>query len=135
MSDTLNDIAQLSPKKRELFELLLKKKQPAASVDQEIPRREEYASAPLSFAQQRLWFLNELEGGSAAYNLPLATRLRGPLKVGVLERSFNEIVRRHEILRTRFTSSDGLPIQVVSSSLMIKVEVTDLAPLPDAESA
>ena len=62
---------------------------------------------PLSFAQQRLWFLDQLEPGSTAYNMPIALRLRGPLDVAALEQSFSEVVRRHEVLRTRIESCGG----------------------------
>ncbi len=69
---------------------------------------------PLSFAQQRLWFLNELEPANAIYNVPSIVRLRGSLDLPALEKSVNEIVRRHEALRTRFgTISGGEPVQIV----------------------
>jgi len=82
---------------------------------------------PLSFAQQRLWFLDQLQPNSAFYNLPAAVRLTGNLDVTALEQSFNEIVRRHEALRTTFTSQDGRPSQVIASSLQLSVPVEDLA--------
>jgi len=62
---------------------------------------------PLSFAQQRLWFLDQLEPGSSAYNIPESLRLRGELDQDALERMLTEIVRRHEVLRTSFPSRDG----------------------------
>src|SRR5262249_10017871 len=68
---------------------------------------------PLSYAQQRLWFLDQLEPGGIAYNVPVAVRLRGALKVKALERALSEIVRRHEALRTRFPAVDGEPAQVI----------------------
>src|SRR5690606_30321057 len=61
---------------------------------------------PLSYAQQRLWFLSQLEGSSAHYNMPLALRLRGPLDAAALSRSIEYIVDRHEVLRTRFETVD-----------------------------
>ena len=69
---------------------------------------------PLSFVQQRLWFLNELEPGSTIYNVPCIVRLRGSLDVAALEKSINEIVRRHEVLRTRFGSVDGEARQIIN---------------------
>ncbi|MFY9557037.1 MAG: AMP-binding protein, partial [Blastocatellia bacterium] len=69
---------------------------------------------PLSFAQQRLWFMEQLEPGGAIFNMPAAVRLTGRLDVPALERSFNEIVRRHESLRTTFKSVDGEPVQVIA---------------------
>src|SRR5712691_11726773 len=69
-------------------------------------------SAPgqLSFAQQRLWFLEQLEGPSAVYNVPVATRLRGPLNVDALQHSLNGLVARHAALRTTFPTHEGHPV-------------------------
>jgi amino acid adenylation domain-containing protein len=85
---------------------------------------------PLSFAQQRLWFLQQLESGSAVYNLPAAVRFRGALNIAVLEQSFNEVARRHEALRTSFVSGDGYPLQVIASSSRVPLPVIDLSRLP-----
>src|SRR5687768_6954975 len=68
-----------------------------------IPRLPKQTPAPLSFAQQRLWFLDQLQPGNPAYNLFDAWRLSGPLRVDILEQAFDEVVRQHEILRTSFT--------------------------------
>ncbi|AUB35489.1 Non-ribosomal peptide synthetase component F [Nostoc flagelliforme CCNUN1] len=68
---------------------------------------------PLSFAQQRLWFFNQLEPSNAAYNMPGAVRLQGQLNVAALEQSLQEIIRRHEALRTNFTNLDGQAIQII----------------------
>ena len=73
--------------------------------------------APLSFAQQRLWFLDRWEPGSALYNVPVALRLRGALDVGALERSLSEIVRRHEALRTTFCEAEGGAVQRIAAAL------------------
>ncbi|MHC5747805.1 MAG: amino acid adenylation domain-containing protein, partial [Nostoc sp.] len=85
---------------------------------------------PLSFAQQRLWFLNQLEPNSTAYNCPLAVRLTGMLHVPALEQSLNEIVQRHEALRTTFTSINGQAIQVITPTLTLKLSVVDLQEYP-----
>ena len=71
---------------------------------------------PLSFAQQRLWFIHQLDPESSAYNIPLALRLTGPLDAVALERTFQEIVRRHEALRTTFTVLDTEPVQVIGAA-------------------
>ncbi|HEY0022719.1 MAG TPA: amino acid adenylation domain-containing protein [Longimicrobium sp.] len=87
---------------------------------------------PLSFAQERLWFLDQLEPGSAFYNLPFALRLRGPLDVNALERSLGEIVRRHQALRTVFREQGGTARQVVVPFGGFAVTVQDLSHLPEA---
>lgn len=71
----------------------------------------------LSFAQQRLWFLDQLEPGGASYNVPAAVRLTGQLDLEALQGALNEILRRHEALRTRFASADGTPVQLIEPEL------------------
>jgi len=88
---------------------------------------------PLSFAQERLWFLDQLEPNNTAYNIPNALRFTGRLNITALEQSINEIVRRHEVLRTTFQVVDGQPVQVVSPSLNLKLPVVDLQYLPEPE--
>ena len=85
---------------------------------------------PLSFAQQRLWFLEQLEPSRAVYNLPLAWRFSGALNVSALEQSLDEMVRRHEILRTTFPSVDGQPVQVIAPELALPLPVVDLQAFP-----
>ena len=87
---------------------------------------------PLSFAQQRLWFLDQLEPGSAAYNVPGAVRLKGDLRPGALEAAFAEVVHRHEALRTTFRESDGRPVQVTADGPSWALPVIDLLDLPPA---
>ena len=87
---------------------------------------------PASFAQQRLWFLDQLEGGGAGYNVPAATRLRGPLEVDALERAINALVERHESLRTVFTLVDGVPHQVIRPPRPVTLTVVDLSDAPAA---
>jgi len=90
---------------------------------------------PLSFGQQRLWFLNQLEGPSATYNMPSVLRLVGTLHRAALEESLTEIVRRHESLRTTFTTINGKPHQVIHQSFNPIKEVVDLQALPPAKPA
>ncbi|MCP4663456.1 MAG: AMP-binding protein, partial [bacterium] len=87
---------------------------------------------PLSFAQQRLWFLDQFEPGSPAYNIPAAVRLGGAVAPALLERIFNEVVRRHEALRTTFTATAGRPRQVIAEELDLPLPVVELDRLPAA---
>jgi natural product biosynthesis luciferase-like monooxygenase protein/amino acid adenylation domain-containing protein len=88
---------------------------------------------PLSFQQQRLWFLDQMDPGNVAYNVPAAYRLRGTLDPDALAQSLSQIVRRHEALRTRFELRDGAPVQVVAPAEAVALEVEDLRGRPDAE--
>jgi amino acid adenylation domain-containing protein len=86
-----------------------------------------------SYAQRSLWFLDQLAPGSSFYNLHVGLRLDSPIDVAALERSVNEIVRRHEVLRTAFKAVAGEPMQVVLPELEVPLEVTDLRELPEDE--
>jgi amino acid adenylation domain-containing protein len=85
---------------------------------------------PASFAQQRLWFLDQLEPGCASYHIPAAVRLEGRLDVPALELALNEVVRRHEVLRTTLVSDKGVPRQVIVERLDLPLSVRDLSHLP-----
>ncbi|MFL5351286.1 amino acid adenylation domain-containing protein, partial [Archangium sp.] len=85
---------------------------------------------PLAFAQQRLWFLDQLEPGNPVYNTPVALRLSGPVDPEALRRAFEELVRRHESLRTTYSSRDGQPLQVISPSLSLPLELLDVRDTP-----
>ena len=98
----------------------------------EEPGQDDIYVFPMSFAQQRLWFLAQLEPDSAAYNIPAAVQLRGPIQAEMLERSLNAIVARHEVLRTTFDLVDGQPAQIVSAYGKMSLELIDLHD-PDAE--
>jgi non-ribosomal peptide synthetase component F len=89
--------------------------------------------AQLSFAQERLWFLDQLNPESAVYNVPLAVRLSGPISPVVLERSVNEIARRHDALRTIFATVDGQPVPIVRSGLNVELPTIDLTSHPKHE--
>ena len=85
---------------------------------------------PLSFAQQRLWFIQQMEPRSVAYNMPYALRMGGALDVDVLERALDALVARHESLRTVFPASGGEPVQVVLPPAPVDPPKVDLRPLP-----
>jgi amino acid adenylation domain-containing protein len=98
-----------------------------------IPRRPNLGEAPLSFAQQRLWFLDQFEPGNAAYHRTLAIRLTGELHLEALAQALAEIVRRHETLRTTFPAVDDQPVQRVNAPGPSPLPVHDLGHLPQAE--
>ena len=98
-----------------------------------IERRERVGELPLSFAQQRLWFIDQLEPGSAVYNVPVAVRLQGSLNKEALAQTLTEIVRRHEVLRTRFGTVDGRAVQVIEAAAPVELEVVELSALKMAE--
>ncbi len=91
------------------------------------------ANSPLSFAQERLWFLDQLEPNSPLYNVPLVARLTGALRVAALERALQAIVARHEVLRTRFDCPGDTPVQVVSSQVDFKLRVIQAGNPAEAE--
>ncbi len=86
---------------------------------------------PLSFAQQRLWFLEQLESNSSSYNVPYMVRMKGRLQTQVLQNTLNEIVRRHETLRTSFRIVNGEPVQVIAPELRMPMFIEDLTSLPE----
>ncbi|MFL6202324.1 MAG: amino acid adenylation domain-containing protein, partial [Thermoanaerobaculia bacterium] len=86
---------------------------------------------PLSFAQERLWFLDQLDPGQATYNLPYFARVRGPLDPAVLAAALGEVVRRHESLRTRFPAVSGRPVQAVDGPSKTRLAEVDLRILPE----
>lgn len=122
-------LAALSPhQKSQLFKSLSKNGDSAGGP---IPPRVGQVNVfPLSFAQQRLWFLHWLEPSNPAYNLSIPLRLSGALAVRALERSLNEIVRRHETLRTSFREADGQPIQFIVPHEALSLPIIDLRNLP-----
>ncbi|MEP0746908.1 non-ribosomal peptide synthetase [Coleofasciculus sp. FACHB-501] len=122
-----------SPTVAELAEVISSTQQAKQSLDSSsIPRVSRNQPLPLSFAQQRLWFLDNLEPGSPDYNIPAPVRLVGQLDIAALEQSFNEIVRRHEILRTRFVM-EGQPIQEIAPAMKVTFPIIDLQAFPEAD--
>src|SRR5258705_13617520 len=90
---------------------------------------------PASFAEQSLWFLDQLNPQTSAYNVPAAVRIVGKLNLKALEQSFSEIVRRHETLRTTFQAVNGEPMQFIAPAREVTFPVTDLRSLSPAERA
>jgi amino acid adenylation domain-containing protein len=132
MSDLAKQIDALSPEQRALFHLRLKKRNPSLLRRQPIPRRQTQGPCPLSFEQERLWFVQELFPEGGAYNISTDVHFSGRLDFVALQRSLEEIVRRHEILRTAFQVYDHRPMQVVGSAVPPDLPVVDLSGLPAA---
>src|ERR1700749_2767704 len=124
--------AKHSAAKRALLEKRLTGQDAGLGENKAIPRRPARSHAPLSFAQQRLWFLHQLEPDSIAYNMPTALRLTGRLNTDALEWSINEIIRRHESLRTTFRLVNNQPVQIIAEQLTLKIPVVDLQSFPAA---
>jgi non-ribosomal peptide synthetase component F len=134
MSDLLTHLAALSPERRALLELLIleealegRDRAPAAGAP-----APETGTAPASFGQERLWLMDRVDPGSTAYNLATALRLTGALERGVLLRSFEEIARRHAVLRTTFREEAGEPVQVVGPPRSVDLPLVDLSGLEPA---
>lgn len=130
--DIRSRLAALSPAKRSMLEKRLRADRPETPSPR-IPLRKRGEHPPLSFAQQRLWFLEQLEPGGGHYNLPLVLRLNAPVDAGLLEAAINDIVARHEILRTRFVLVEGEPCQEIVRTIEISLEQGDLTSLPPAQ--
>jgi amino acid adenylation domain-containing protein len=124
----------LSARQRRLLELLQQQERQAARTagPPAIPRRPAGQEPVLSFGQKRLWFIEQLQPGSAAYHVPGAVRIRGPLDVAVLQRCLLEVARRHEILRTGFVVRDGEPVPVIAAEPSMPLPEVDLSGLPEA---
>ncbi|HEY0022711.1 MAG TPA: amino acid adenylation domain-containing protein [Longimicrobium sp.] len=120
---------ELSAAKRALLDAMLRGKVRSSGI----VRRAHPDGAPLSFAQERLWFLDQLDPGSAAYNVPGSWRLRGALDEAALERALGEIVRRHDALRTTFREVNGSPVQVIAPFDGFTLRVDDLSGFPAAD--
>ncbi len=146
-------ITQLSSKVRDIFQVELPLKtffeaeslrELAAIIYQEQQQKIGYSPSvievqpregilPLSFAQQRLWFLDQLSPGNLFYNIPVALRFKGEMDVEAFRWSINQIIARHEILRTRFDSVSGKPVQIIEDQLEVEIPFVDLIEIPESE--
>ncbi|MDF5732301.1 MAG: amino acid adenylation domain-containing protein, partial [Rhizonema sp. PD38] len=122
----------LAQNKAELI-LLLQEKNAANDTDLPLIKADRPQNLPLSFSQERLWLLDQLEPDNPFYNEQAAIKLHGQLNVVALEQSLNKIIARHEILRTNFRTINEQPVQVIADSLTLSVPVVDLTKLPDTE--
>jgi amino acid adenylation domain-containing protein len=125
-----NRIEELSPEKRAVFEKLAAASSYTTPV---LSRRDRSAPAPVSFAQQRLWFLDQLMPGTALFNMSSAYTIEDEVDETVLGRAVNEVVRRHESLRTTFKTVNGEPVQDIQPDLRVELQSRDIRSLPTAE--
>ena len=143
MEDITAKIAQLSPTKQALLEKLRQQKQldnqqtsvttpvtPAAII-----HRHHDHQIPLSFAQQRLWFLQQLEPDSSAYYTPIGLKIKGFLNIEALQQAFTTIVDRHESLRTRFIVVDEVPVQIITQEWHFEIPLINLSDLSNSEQS
>ena len=119
----------IGTRKSEISAFLKQAKTLSRSVERTIVPIPRNGKLPLSFAQQRLWFLHQLSPDSQSYNMLEALRLKGPLNVDALEQSLNELVRRHEILRTTFPMVSGEPVQVIAAPTALTLSIHNLQEL------
>ncbi len=122
--------AGISLEDRALLEMLLAEEGIALKQDDVIPRAERGGDLPLSFAQERLWFVDQLAPGNSAYNMGTGVRLSGELDLTALSRTMFELARRHEPLRTVFAVRGGRPVQIVNPPQSFHFPVVDLSALP-----
>jgi len=118
MQDLNKILSSLSPEKRALLEKKLLKD------------AKKYNSFPLSFAQKRLWFLDQLQPGSTAYNIPVAMKLNGELCIKSLEKGINTIIQRHEVLRSRFVTLNDTPMQTINNNFKFKIDYVNFKHIP-----
>src|SRR5262245_21643319 len=132
MTNVNLDLGTLSREERELFELLLKKEgvDPARLP---IPRVNRSGPLPLSYTQQRLWLSGQLAPDSPFGNVDMAFRLRGALHTGMLRQALDEVVRRHETLRTSYTTRDGQTLQVINPPSAVPWTDIDLSDCPEQD--
>ena len=127
MSDLSDRIAGLTPEKRAL--LLKRLKKNLVTDDINISRRDDITSYPMSFAQQRMWFLNQWETDSPFYNVTSILQIKGDLDVERLQRCLDEVIQRHEILRAYFRIENGKPVQQIYPTLNLDYPFYDLSQL------
>jgi amino acid adenylation domain-containing protein len=125
--------AEIQERKAEILSFLIAANRTTNNTSRPLLPISRNGTLPLSFAQQRLWFLDQLIPNNAFYNTPAAVSITGSLNLDALEQTFNEIVLRHEALRTTFVTVEGQPVQAIAPTLTIPLPVIDLRDLPDAK--
>jgi len=134
MNDSSKHKLNLSEKRLALLEMLVKQEDLAVPSVSRIAPTDKTTPAPLSFSQERLWILDQLEPGSSAYNIPFAIRLSGHLNVTSLQQSIGEIFRRHEVLRTTFSTDNDRPVQrIAPAAAFFSLPEIDLSTMPEEQ--
>ncbi len=133
MSGTRTDDLHMTAAKRALIDAMLRKEGVTPSKAERVLPRGNDGPAPLSFAQQRLWFFDQFEPGNTIYNLITRVLFEGDLNVQALEKAFGEIVQRHEALRTAFDFREGQPVQIVMPVQPVRINLIDLSHLQEEE--
>jgi amino acid adenylation domain-containing protein len=126
-------LAELKTQKAEIINFLRQITTAANSQIPPIVACERNGNLPLSFGQQRIWFLHQFEPNSSSNNMPVVVRFTGNLNVAVLEESLREVVRRHEVLRTTFPAVNGKPTQVIATDVSLTLPIIDLRQVPDQQ--
>ncbi len=125
--------SKLSPAKQALLEKRLQAALLRTSVQPTIPHRSPQGFAPLSYGQEGLWFIDQLDSSSPVYNRRVALRLNGDLDPNALQRALTEILQRHEVLRSSYRNDHGRPYQEISPSAVLDLPLIDLSAFPDSE--
>ncbi|MGZ4135759.1 MAG: condensation domain-containing protein, partial [Tumebacillaceae bacterium] len=135
MSGSSKSLLDLSEKKRQLLQMMLKKEGVAEALvqNQRIPRRTSDDVLPLSFSQQRLWFIDRMGQAGTSYNMPYLLHLQGKLQVDALKGALQEVVERHEILRTTFPMVNGEPVQAIAPVQELPLHLLDVRGLTEQE--
>jgi hypothetical protein len=131
LTDLDKRIARLSIEKRALLERALASGFAADTDSFAIPRVAGLGPRPLSFAQERMWFLSQMSPDSPVYNIPRAFRIDGALDMQALERALHAIVSRHEVFRTSIAVADETPMQTIAETWSLPMPITDLGRLPE----
>ncbi|HEV2472154.1 MAG TPA: amino acid adenylation domain-containing protein [Chthonomonadales bacterium] len=132
-ADILDRLSQLPAEKRALLQRKLLERRASGAAALAITPRAESGPCELSFAQELMWLLDQLSPGITSYHVPRALRMKGSLNLSALEAGLNEIVARHDVLRTSYHAQGGTPIQVISASAPVALEKIDLRSLADTD--
>jgi len=133
MTDFSKRIAELSPEKRALLIKRLQNKLKDSNKEQSISKRENQAEFPMSFAQERMWFLHQFNPNSPLYNIAAAIQISGALNENALEKSLNKIIQHHENLRATFAIEKNQPVQHVQPELILALPIVDLQNLSKSD--